>query len=506
MTASATSRPGRTVQLHFVHLDDTPSLMRRLAAVGITTREACGNSVRNVTACPLAGVCRRRDVRRDPLRAGVHAVPARSSRRPGLRTQVQGGLLGVPSARVRPRQHARLRGDRGDPGDRRGHAARVRGLRRGRPRRGAHEARLFDSFMAEADVLPTLQAIARVFARLGEKRNRARARIKFLSPSPGSRSSGGWCRRNAGAWPATRAGPPISTTCRRRPRQPLKDGEPLGAEPAASSFAAWSRSNVYRQRQPGYAVVTVSLPLGDITGDQLRGCRRRPPVRRRHGAHHRRAEHRAALGARVGPAGAASGAGGLGLAGPARNRSATSPPARAPTHASWGSRRRGVSRRSSSSGCGRDGHPGRRGPPAADQDQRVLQLVRPAPHQRPGFYGVSRHVRGRVVPHFQVVLGGKWVDNGGAYGLAIGAVPARRIPEVVKRITDSLRRGPPRGGDVPRVHGAHRQAGAARHDRGPDAGARLRDGARLLPRLGRSARVRDRRHGGRRMRWRGGCR
>ncbi len=43
-------------QLHYVHIDDTPNLMRRLAAVGITTREACGNSVRNVTACPLAGV------------------------------------------------------------------------------------------------------------------------------------------------------------------------------------------------------------------------------------------------------------------------------------------------------------------------------------------------------------------------------------------------------------------------------------------------------------------
>jgi sulfite reductase (ferredoxin) len=45
-------------QLHYVHIDDTPNLMRRLAAVGITTREACGNSVRNVTACPIAGVCR----------------------------------------------------------------------------------------------------------------------------------------------------------------------------------------------------------------------------------------------------------------------------------------------------------------------------------------------------------------------------------------------------------------------------------------------------------------
>src|SRR5829696_8174306 len=44
-------------QLHFIHVDDTPALMRRLAAVGITTREACGNSVRNVTACPFSGVC-----------------------------------------------------------------------------------------------------------------------------------------------------------------------------------------------------------------------------------------------------------------------------------------------------------------------------------------------------------------------------------------------------------------------------------------------------------------
>src|ERR1017187_6453112 len=46
------------VQLHFIHIEDTPALMRRLASVGITTREACGNSVRNVTACPIAGVCR----------------------------------------------------------------------------------------------------------------------------------------------------------------------------------------------------------------------------------------------------------------------------------------------------------------------------------------------------------------------------------------------------------------------------------------------------------------
>jgi len=43
------------IQLHYVHIEETPSIFRRLAAVGITTREACGNTVRNVTGCPLAG-------------------------------------------------------------------------------------------------------------------------------------------------------------------------------------------------------------------------------------------------------------------------------------------------------------------------------------------------------------------------------------------------------------------------------------------------------------------
>src|ERR1700689_3002691 len=47
--------PRQDVQLHFIHIEDTPALMWRLASVGITTREACGNSVRNVTACPIAG-------------------------------------------------------------------------------------------------------------------------------------------------------------------------------------------------------------------------------------------------------------------------------------------------------------------------------------------------------------------------------------------------------------------------------------------------------------------
>src|SRR5262249_14434987 len=52
-----------------------------------------------------------------------------------------------------------------------------------------------------------------------------------------------------------------------------------------------------------------------------------------------------------------------------------------------------------------------------------------------GFLGVSRKVGGYTVPHFQVVLGGQWTENAGSFGLAMGAVPSKRIPEVVDRIT-----------------------------------------------------------------------
>ena len=46
----------QNVQFHFLKLSDVETVMRRMADEGITTREACGNSVRNITACPYAGV------------------------------------------------------------------------------------------------------------------------------------------------------------------------------------------------------------------------------------------------------------------------------------------------------------------------------------------------------------------------------------------------------------------------------------------------------------------
>ena len=298
------------VQLHFVHLDDTPALMRRLAAVGITTREACGNTVRNVTACPLAGVCRDETFDVTPY--------AQASMR---------FLLGHPDAQdfgrkfkvafSGCRQHAcglvnmhdfgaiaATRETAG--GTERGFEVYVGGGLGAVP----HEARLFDPFMAEADVLPTLQAISRVFARLGEKRNRARARIKFLVAKLGIDEFRRLVEEERRGLAPRRALDGLA-------RGPVVDGR-AAAEgrraPRRRAERVGLRGLVALERLP-------PAPAGSRGGDgepaprrhRRRSApgarRRRPPVRRRHRPHHRRAEHRAAVGTRVGPAGAPSGAG-----------------------------------------------------------------------------------------------------------------------------------------------------------------------------------------------------
>ena len=63
----------QNIQLHFLKLHDVELAMRRLADAGMTTREACGNSVRNITACPYSGVAADEPFRRTPYAEALHA-------------------------------------------------------------------------------------------------------------------------------------------------------------------------------------------------------------------------------------------------------------------------------------------------------------------------------------------------------------------------------------------------------------------------------------------------
>jgi sulfite reductase (ferredoxin) len=425
-------------QLHYVHIEDTPALMRRLAAVGLTTREACGNSVRNVTACPLAGVCRTQtfDVtpyadalmkfllgHPDTMEFGRKFKPAFSGcahEACGLVKMHDGGYV----AKI----------EEIDGVARRGFEVVVGGGLGAVP----HQAKVLYDFLPVEEMLPVAQAVSKVFGRLGEKKNRQHARIKFLVKKLGIEEFKRLVEEER-----------AKLTCDPRWTSLIEDANrmdeaaarPTGLVPLAlrlpEGYRQWAETNVYKQRQPGYNVVTVNLPLGDITPKQLRKL---ADISRKFMKETVRTTveqnivlrwvsdddlvavyeelHSVKL--------AAPGAGTIvdivscpgtdtcklgisasrGLASELRSRQIgryeTLDPA---------VRNLKIKVSGCFNSCGQ---------------HHISDL---------GFYGVSRNKDGYTVPHFQVILGGQWSENGGSYGLAVAAVPSKNIPTLVDRIT-----------------------------------------------------------------------
>jgi sulfite reductase (ferredoxin) len=425
-------------QLHFVHIADTPALMRRLASVGITTREACGNTVRNVTACPIAGVCRDQAFDVTPYAKAIAYF-----------------LLGHPDTQDFGRKFkvAFSGCDTNACGLVRIHdigcIARVREVD-GCPKRGfevyvggglgtvPYQAKLFDEFLPEEELLPVAQAISRVFARLGEKKNRNTARLKFVVAKLGIEEFKRvvWEER-AGLTPDPRWTAYLGDVEQQQETPRLALDVVQIAKPESEDFRAWKATNVYKQRQAGYSTVTVTLPLGDITSDQLRSltdiARKytnetiRTTVEQNIVLRWVRDSDLSEIYKDLKLAGLGQpGAGTIldlvacpgtdtcklgisssrGLAGELRLRLAENTAARDEAISGLHIKVSGCF-----NSCGQ---------------HHIADL---------GFYGVNRNKNGYATPHFQVVLGGQWTENGGAYGLAIGAVPSKRIPEAVDRIT-----------------------------------------------------------------------
>jgi sulfite reductase (ferredoxin) len=427
-------------QLHFMHVDDTPALMRRLAAVGITTREACGNSVRNVTACPIAGVCHDEvfDVTPYANACAQFLLGHPDVQDFGRKFKIAfSGCKDQPCGLVMMHDMGAIATERtrDDGTVERGFELYVGGGLGSVP----FQAKLFDGFVPPEELLPLSQAISRVYARLGEKKNRAAARIKFLIKKLGIDEFRRLVLEERAKLPDDPRWLEYIEEAKRFSERPLKAGAPTNGVQPPAGFAAWRDSNAYPQRQPGYATVTITLPLGDITARQLRKLADiartyvRETVRTTveqnmvlrwvseadlPALYRELAEvdlHAPGAGTIVDitacpgtdtcKLGIASS---RGLAGELRERLL------AKSH-ELDQVIRGL--RIKVSGCFN-----------SCGQHHVADL---------GFYGVSRKRNKITVPHFQVVLGGQWQENAGSYGLAMGAVPSRKIPEVVERITGS---------------------------------------------------------------------
>jgi sulfite reductase (ferredoxin) len=421
-------------QLHFIHIEDTPSIMRRLAAVGITTREACGNTVRNVTACPIAGVCQEQAFDVTPYaKATAYFLLGHPD------TQDFGRKFKIAFSGCRDnacgviRLHdigliaATREGKRGFEVYMGGGLGTV-----------PQQAKLFDEFLPEEELLPIAQATARVFARLGEKKNRNTARLKFLVTKLGIDEFKLLVLAERAtlppdpAWTAYLRGIPTYQ------EQPLKPPSLLQiATKRPEGFDTWSKSNVYHQRQAGYATVTVALPLGDITADQLRAladlARKyvketvRTTVEQNMVLRWVSESDLPALYTELKQVGLAQPGAGTIVDVSACPGTDTCKLGIASSRGLAGELRMRLSERSFEMDEAVSGlHIKISGCFNSCGQHHIADL---------GFYGVSRHKNGYAVPHFQVVLGGQWEHNAGSYGLAIGAVPSKRIPEAVDRIT-----------------------------------------------------------------------
>ncbi len=416
-------------QLHFVHIEDTPTIMRRLAAVGITTREACGNSVRNVTACPLSGVCHTEAFDVTPYAKalaffllghpdvqdfGRKFKPAFS----GCEHEACGLVYMHDLGAVAKIQDGK-----------RGFKIFVGGGLGAVP----YQAKVLAEFAPVEELLPTAQAIARVFARLGEKQNRARARIKFLVDKLGIEEF----RRLVAEERKILPPDPRWTKFLPVEEKPIKPASSLNGD-RPEGFDVWLETNVYRQRQPRYATVTVACPLGDITSAQARQLA--DLVRKYSGENVRTTVEQNLVFRWVSEADLPAlytdlKKIGLGEHGAGTILDVTACPG-------TDTCKLGIA---SSRGLGRELRERLAGKfftmDAAVKGLRIKMsgcFNSCGQHHVSdiGFYGNSRTIANRKVPHFQVLLGGKWRDNGGSYGLAIGSVPSKRAPDVVERITE----------------------------------------------------------------------
>ena len=254
------------VQLHFVHIEETPDIFRRLASVGITTRESCGNSVRNVTACPLAGVCKTEtfDVSPYAKACAYYLLGHRDTQDFGRKFKIAfSGCEHEACALVSIHD---LGGIAKVQDGKRGFAIYVGGGLGAVPQ----QAKLMYDFLPAEELLPMARAIGRVFAKLGEKKNRNRARLKFVVQKLGVDEFKKVVEEEYKSMPDDPSWRKYFDEIPNWDDQPSMKAVQLNGVRRPDGYDEWAKTNVYEQRQPGYAVVTVTLPLGDATSQQFR--------------------------------------------------------------------------------------------------------------------------------------------------------------------------------------------------------------------------------------------
>lgn len=256
------------IQLHYLEIEETIDLQRVLVRAGVTTVGACADTLRNITASHLAGVVEDEVFDVTPYAHAVtrHFLFHEHNRRLPRKFKVAFSGSARDHAQVMINDIG-LFAKIGDHG--RGFAVYVAGSLGSTP----EIAHLWKEFIPEADLLPLCEAVVSVFHRDGERKNRKKARLKFLLRKIGEaeflrRLDEEFDRIKAARGDALAAELAEEVAGYRESDPPALT--PLRDTLGDGAFARWKRTNTIAQKQPGYRVATVKLPLGDITSEQLK--------------------------------------------------------------------------------------------------------------------------------------------------------------------------------------------------------------------------------------------
>ena len=264
------------VQFHHIPLDECPDVLRMLGKVGLTTREACGNTVRNVVGSPSAGVCVDEIFDPTPYLAAYVRFGVRHPITQGFPRKFKTAFTGCEShdavaAAIQDLTYvAQVRNQDGEL--KRGFKVYVGGGTSIMPRL----AKPLYEFLPEEDYLRLALAIWTVFNNAESlRKNRMMARLKVLIDRIGLDEF-----RELVEAELAQIGPIDPTPYMELQHQQLETPPALRDQaPAASSnghngggeYLNWKTTNVHQQKQAGYCLVYVKPVLGDLTAYHFRG-------------------------------------------------------------------------------------------------------------------------------------------------------------------------------------------------------------------------------------------
>ncbi|MGY9000974.1 MAG: nitrite/sulfite reductase [Rhodospirillales bacterium] len=241
------------IQIHYVPLGDTPEVLRHLATAGLTTREACGNTIRNVTACSLSGVCPRQHVDVNKHLDGAVQHFLRNPLTQQMPRKFKISFSACESDCAQGMMH-----DMGVIAVRKGAKFGFKVVAGGGLGHKPHEAIVVEEFIEEKDLLLVMEAIVSLHNRYSDRVKRAKARIKFLVDKFGQE---GFIDKYHEELERTRAA--LAT-------QEYPKGEwDAGTDGETPGIGAPRK--LFDQKQSGLCVFPISTPMGNLNVVQLRG-------------------------------------------------------------------------------------------------------------------------------------------------------------------------------------------------------------------------------------------